>query len=191
MSDISVMTDVSIGEEKLTFDNSAVSKILGVQDSTLRKYCTLMQKYHYKFAKNSVGHRIFYNKDVDVLKKIIDLKKSSSLTLEEVVKVILESNIDDTNGISDIATILTSDYSKILEGFSTFTKEQTEFNKHLIEQLQKQEIYIKNSIEARDQKLMLLIKESMEVKRQIVDAITEVKNKDMGKYKKAWWQFWK
>ena len=38
---------------------------------------------------------------------------------------------------------------------------------------------------------MLLIKESMEVKRQIVDAITEVKNKDMEKHKKAWWQFWK
>ena len=189
MSDISVMTDTSIGEEKLIFDNSAVSKILGVQDSTLRKYCALMQKYHYKFSKNSVGHRIFYKKDVDIIKKIIDLKKSSSLTLEEVVKTIIESNIDETNDISDIASISTLDYNKILERFSTFTKEQMEFNKQLIEQLQKQEIYIKNSIEARDQKLMLLIKESMETKKQIIDAVTVVKNKDTNK--KAWWQFWK
>lgn len=58
MSETAVISDTSIGEE-LIYDNSTVSKILGVQESTLRKYCTLMQKHNYEFNKNSVGHRIF------------------------------------------------------------------------------------------------------------------------------------
>jgi len=78
--DISVISDTSIRED-LIYDTSLVSKILGVQESTLRKYCALMQKHNYEFNKNSVGHRIFYKKDIEVIKRIVDLKNASSLTL--------------------------------------------------------------------------------------------------------------
>lgn len=182
MSDTAVISDASFSEE-LIYDNTTVSKILGVQESTLRKYCTLMQKYNYDFNKNSVGHRIFYKKDVDVMKQIVDLKNSSSLTLNQAVKTILESDIDD---ISDIETISNPDYTKLLEEFSTFRNEQMEFNKKLLEQLQKQEHYIKNSIEERDNKLMLALKESMETRRQLAAAAEEFEKAK----RKKWWKFW-
>ena len=192
--DISVISDTSIRED-LIYDTSLVSKILGVQESTLRKYCALMQKHNYEFNKNSVGHRIFYKKDIEVIKRIVDLKNASSLTLNQAVTTILESNnIDD---ITDIEDISKATYHKLLDEFTTykneqmeFNKEQMEFNKKLIEELQKQELYIKNSIKERDTKLMLALKESMESRREIAAAVvTELENRK--KRKENWWKFWK
>jgi len=192
--DISVISDTSIRED-LIYDTSLVSKILGVQESTLRKYCALMQKHNYEFNKNSVGHRIFYKKDIEVIKRIVDLKNASSLTLNQAVTTILESNnIDD---ITDIEDISKATYHKLLDEFTTykkeqmeFNKEQMEFNKKLIEELQKQELYIKNSIKERDTKLMLALKELMESRREIAAAVvTELENRK--KRKENWWKFWK
>ena len=59
----------------------------------------------------------------------------------------------------------------------------------MVDQLQKQQDYIKDSIDERDKKLMLAIKESMEVQRQLASAEEEIEN--TRKLKSSWWQFWK
>ena len=129
-------------------------------------------KYQYEFNKSLVGHRVFYPRDVEVIKGIVTLKNSGSLTLSEAVKAILESDIDN---ITDTVLIVNPDYSKIVEEFDSFKNNQMEFNKKLLEQLEKQQNYIKNSIDERDKKLMLAIKETMETKRQLA-AEEEKKN---------------
>jgi len=193
-TDTSVISVTSIDDD-LIYDATIVSKILGVQESTLRKYCLLMQKYNFEFNKNSVGHRIFYKKDIEVIKRIIDLKNASSLTLDQAVKTILASDINDIDDITDITSISNPDLSKILDEFTEykkeqmqFNKEQMEFNKKLIEQLEKQDHYIKNKLEERDKKLMLALKESMESRKEIAAAIEEVKEER--KKQKLWWKFW-
>lgn len=178
---ISDISDTTIGGE-LIYDTVTVSKMLGVQESTLRKYCALMQKHHYEFNKNSVGHRIFYPRDVEIIKEIVTLKNSGSLTLSEAVKAILESDIDDITDTAPIAPIANPDYSKLLEQFETFKNNQMQFNQKLLERLEKQQNYIENSIDERDKKLMSAIKESMETRRQL--AAEEEK-------KKSWWKFWR
>ena len=80
--------------------------------------------------QNSVGHRVFYPRDVKIIKEIITLKNSGSLTLNEAVKAILESDIDD---ITDVASIANPDYSKLLEEFETFKNNQMQFNMKLSE----------------------------------------------------------
>lgn len=187
-NNISVISDTS-GNGEFIYDTTSVSKILGVQESTLRKYCALMQKFNYEFNKNTVGHRIFYKKDVEVIKKIVDLKNSGSLTLSESVKAILESDIDDIVDVSAVEPISNSNYNKLLEEFDTFKNEQQQFNQQLLEILQKQQDYIKNSIEERDNKLTFALKESMEIRRQLAAAEEEKKIEE--KKKKLWWQFWK
>lgn len=172
MSDISNINTAS--DVEVIHDTSSVSKILGVQESTLRKYCALMQKKGYQFQKNTVGHRIFYEADINVLKEIIELKNSSSMTLDESVEKILNPDITSTSDESDIA------YKKLLEEFSSFKQEQQRFNSELLKQLQLQQDYIKNSIEERDRKLMLALKESQEARREIASA-----------NQKKWWKFWK
>ena len=196
-TDTSVISVTSIGDD-LIYDATTVSKILGVQESTLRKYCLLMQKYNFEFNKNSVGHRIFYKKDIEVIKRIIDLKNASSLTLDQAVKSILDcdiNDIDDITDITDITSISDTDLSKILDEFKEykkeqmqFNKEQMEFNKKLIEQLEKQDHYIKNKLEERDKKLMLALKESMESRKEMAAAIEEVKEER--NKRKLWWKFW-
>lgn len=191
MSDTSNITFISDTSDttmdgELIYDTAAVSKMLGVQESTLRKYCALMQKYHYEFNKNSVGHRVFYPRDVEIIKKIVDLKNLGALTLNEAVKIILESDIAD---ITDAGPTANPDYSKLLEEFETFKNNQMQFNQKLLQQLEKQQNYIENSIEERDKKLMLAIKESLETRRQLSAeaAVAELEKEK----KKAWWKFWK
>ena len=188
MSFISVISDIA-GDGEYAYDTAAVSKILGVQESTLRKYCALMQKHNYEFNKNTVGHRVFYKKDIEVIKKIVDLKNAGSLTLNESVKTILESDIDDMDDISAVESISNPDYNKLLEEFATFKNEQQQFNQQLVELLQKQQDYIKNSIEERDNKLTFALKESMEIRRQLAAAEEEKENEK--KKKKSWLQFWR
>ena len=174
-------------EEELIYDTGMVSKVLGVQESTIRKYCSLLQKHHYEFNKNTVGHRIFYRKDIEILKKIIDLKNSGVLTLNEAVKTILESDRENIDDISVVESISKPDYNKLLEEFKAFKNDQMEFNQQLFEQLQKQQEYIKTSIEDRDQKLMFALKESMEARRQLAaaEAVAVEESK-----KRSWWKFW-
>ncbi|MGG0656449.1 hypothetical protein [Rummeliibacillus pycnus] len=202
-SDTSTISDTSTVED-LIYDTSLVSKILGVQESTLRKYCALMQKHNYEFNKNSVGHRIFYKKDIEIIRKIVELKNSSSLTLNQSVKTILESDIEDIDditameSISAVEPISNPAFNMLIEAFSTFQNEQQQFkneqqqfNKQLLEQLQKQQDYIKNSIDERDKKLMLSIKESMEMRRQLAAAEEEKEKENLNNNKKRkWWRFW-
>ena len=114
-----------------------------------------------------------------MIKEIVTLKNSESLTLNEAVKAILDSGIDD---ITDTAPIINPDYSKLVEEFETFKNNQMQFNRKLLERLEKQQNYIKDSIDKRDRKLMLAIKKSMETKRQL--AAEEEK-------RKSWWKFWR
>ena len=71
-------------------------------------------------------------------------------------------------------------YEKLLKEFDEFKNQQMEFNKKLLEQLEKQEDYIKNSINERDIKLIAAIKESIETRKQIAE-----------EKRKSWWQFWR
>jgi len=70
--DITVTEDVFVESDldfrDVSYDTLQVAKLLGVQESTVRKYCALLVKQGYQFNKNSVGHRIFYKCDVDVMK---------------------------------------------------------------------------------------------------------------------------
>ena len=166
-----------IDDMELMYDTEMVSKVLGVQSSTIRKYCALMQKYGYEFNKNSVGHRVFYKKDILIIKEIVELKNSGSLTLTDAVQTILNLDIAD---ITDIESMPSLSYEKILKEFEEFKNQQMEFNKKLLEQLEKQEDYIKNSINERDLKLIATIKESLETRKQIAE-----------EKRKSWWQFWR
>jgi len=167
----------NIDDMELMYDTEMVGNILGVQNSTLRKYCALMQKYGYEFNKNSVGHRVFYTKDISIIKEIVELKNSSSLTLTDAVRTILNSDIDD---ITDIESMPSLSYEKLLKEFEEFKNQQMDFNKKLLEQLEKQEDHIKNSINERDIKLMAAIKESLETRKQIAE-----------EKRKSWWRFWR
>ncbi|MFC7686062.1 MerR family transcriptional regulator [Ureibacillus sp. GCM10028918] len=189
MSELTVVSETSTSEE-LIYNTATVSKILSIHEKTLRRYCTLMQNYNYNFQKNRNGHRLYYQQDIEIIKRIIHLKNSSSLTLEQAVKVTLGLDVDsEEEKVNNESTSSDFDYNQLLTEFTTFKNDQMEFNKKLLEQLIKQEHYIKNSIEERDKKLMFAMKESMETRRQLAAAAEAERESEQKK--KIWWQFWK
>ncbi|MGQ3381504.1 MerR family transcriptional regulator [Priestia endophytica] len=62
-----------------------VSVLLGIQNTTVRKYSQLLEKAGYHIHKNELGHRGFFDKDVIVLRKIIELTKRPDMSLENAL----------------------------------------------------------------------------------------------------------
>jgi hypothetical protein len=67
-----------------------------------------------------------------------------------------------------------------LREFEKFKEQQMTFNRELLQQLQKQQQYIQESLERRDKTLMETVREIQETK--LLTAATQ---------QKRWWQFWK
>ena len=68
---------------QVVYGNSDIAGVLQIQESTLRKYCLLLEKSGYEFFKNEHGHRAFFDNDVIVLRKMISLKNDADMTLED------------------------------------------------------------------------------------------------------------
>lgn len=172
------------------YGSSDIALTLKIQESTLRKYSLLLEKNGYEFLKNESGHRAYFDEDIIVLKKMIELKNSTDMTLEQASKSVIawkkggDIALRDTEENRHVVR-----YNELFEEFKSFKEQQLDynaqlmnFNRELLERLDKQEEYIKSSIEERDRKLMLALRETLETKQQL--AFTEQEEK-------KWWKFWK
>lgn len=167
------------------YSSSDVAITLKIQESTLRKYCLILEKNGYEFLKNENGHRAFFDVDSIVLKKFIELKNGSDMTLEQAAKSVVAWKKGTDIAKSDTEeSRYVARYNDLIEEFKSFQENQENFNKELLKQLQKQQEYISDKLEERDQKLMLILKETLETKRQLSIASAE-------EQKKKWWEFWK
>lgn len=163
------------------YNSSDIADLLKIQESTLRKYCLILEKQSYEILKNEHGHRAFFDDDIIVLRKFMDLKSKTDMTLEEAAKSVVAWK--DGNDITDLDTNesrYVTRYNDLVEEFKSFKEEQMSFNKELIGEIQKQHEYINERLEKRDRTLMLALKESQEAKKEIAAA-----------KEKKWWQFWK
>jgi hypothetical protein len=172
------------------YGSSDIALILKIQESTLRKYSLLLEKNGYEFLKNENGHRAYFDEDIIVLKKMMELKSGSDMTLEQacisVVAWKKETVIAPRDTEENRHVVR---YNELFEEFKSFKEQQLQYNdqmmelnKELLMQLKRQEAYIKNSIEDRDQKLMLAVRETIETKQRLAASEQE---------KKQWWKFWK
>ena len=75
-----------------TYSITEVAEKLEISTSTIRKY---EQDYFLDIMRNEIGHRVYTNLDIDILKKIIQLKKEGAnihlirkmLDKEEIIKL--------------------------------------------------------------------------------------------------------
>ena len=162
------------------YSSSDIADILKVKESTLRKYCLLLEKSGYDFLKNEHGHRAFFDHDVIVLRKMISLKSGADMTLEEAVKSVIawKNGNDITVSDTEEKRYITR-YNDLIEEFKVFQEQQINFNKELIQQIRNQQEYIENRLEQRDRLLMQTLRETLEIRKEIATA------------KKKWWRFWR
>ncbi|PKG21861.1 DUF3967 domain-containing protein [Niallia nealsonii] len=175
-------------QEKV-YSAKEVSVLLGIQNTTVRKYAQLLEKAGYHIHKNELGHRGFFNKDVLILRQIIELAKHPDMSLENAIKVIVSTNIEgdmsdrDTKELAETPYITKEEFeeyqNKQMEFQKAMFEKQEKYMQELIERLEKQEDYIQNKLEKRDQLLLEHIRD-MQAEKQI--AASKEKNK--------WWKFW-
>lgn len=169
------------GSTQLIYKAQEVAKQCKVKDSTLRKYSLVLEKEGYRFKKTEQGRRQYTEKDIDILRELIESKEESDITLQEAARLILESKVKEIEDkdITDQEKGLQLNnrkQNKIEKEFESFRKQQEEFNKELLKKLDDQQERQKN----RDELLMQTMREVQ--KNKLLVATTQ---------EKKWWKFWK
>ena len=181
------MTD-NTGVKQSIYNSGDMAMLLNIQESTLRKYCIMLEEAGYKFHKNELGHRGFLHNDVIALKRLVEIKKHPDMTVKQACNAVVALVQESTVTNHDTTDITTQErhnerYNELLNEFKEFKIQQEQFNKELLSQLQKQQEYIQNSLLERDKNLMQAIRETQETQKLIAAAKEE-------KLMKKWWKFW-
>jgi DNA-binding transcriptional MerR regulator len=189
------MTHDTAGGEKAYWARD-VAKLLGISDSTLRKYCLILEQNGYKFLRDDHGRRAYVDYDVTMFRKFIEFSKNPNLTLEDAaIAIVSKFNRDDVTAITLSATHETDRYNERydelmskIESLVEHNKKQEALYQTLIERMEdrfeKQERYIEESLRKRDEHLVTALREIQEVRK--LQAAAEEQNQ-----KKKWWEFWK
>ncbi|MBE1555411.1 DUF3967 domain-containing protein [Sporosarcina limicola] len=139
-----------------TCSSKHVAKRLSIQPVNVRKYSQMLEKQGYSFIKDEKGWGQYSEVDIGFLEYLRDMKKMGK-PLDELanhIAVLYRANLS----IAQPAIPL-QDKDVLLE----FIKTQHEFNQKVLEQLETHE---KRQIQ-KDQNLLIAIRETQEVKKQI------------------------
>lgn len=166
---------------KNAYSTKQIADNLSISTSTLRKYCLLLEQAGYKFERTENNQRIYFDSDMLALRHLKKLTQEDGMTLENAVKSIADKGAlrEDITGSDSV------DNTKLeekIDELMTYIKRQDErlekqeqFNRELVKRLEEQNKYIANSMEKRDQQLMLAMREVQETKKLI--AANEEENK--------------
>lgn len=66
-----------------------VQKLLGMDGNTLRRYASLLEGHGYHIHRNHRGHRGYFDKDVDMLRKLMEFSKQDGMTVELSVEAVM------------------------------------------------------------------------------------------------------
>lgn len=166
-----------------------VSTVLQIKESTLRKYSLLLENVGYKFQRNNQNQRWYTDTDIVALKKLITLKNSTDMNLKDCAEAVLmwSKNHDVTQPLTvpDNATERRKDD---IEELKELVNKQSDLIKELLTRMDQQQKYIDEKLEQRDTRLMESIRESQEVKQQLLQLAASREEEDK-KPKKGWFNW--
>jgi hypothetical protein len=174
-----------------------IAGMLNIGDSTLRKWCIALEEHGYMFTRTDNKRRMFFDKDIIVLKHLRELVQVQYMSLENATKIVTtkykqdESDASEQRDSKNDERSLESDTQKILNRL-----EQLEnFNKTLLDTIDKQQKYIEERLdkqeermEKRDSMLMESLRESQETKRLMLEAKEEAEKKKPRKGILSWFK---
>ncbi|MFP7474645.1 DUF3967 domain-containing protein [Niallia taxi] len=156
------------------YSTKDLSLALAIGDSTLRKWCLALEKNGYSFIRNEQKNRVFIESDIVILKHFQGLVKQHNMQLDNASKLVIDrfgKGAFDTR--TDVVLVeqekeITQSDSEILTTLLEHIRTQEEFNRELVQRLDKQQKYIDDRLEQRDQKLMESLRENQEVKKALL-----------------------
>ena len=104
--------------------------LLNIEMPTLRKYCLLLEKQNYNVFRNDKGHRYFSDRDLVVIRRILDTAKQPNTTLEQSVNIVIATIVaqDKTLIVPSDETQKDDDYMKKSE-FDEYRAKQEAFQR--------------------------------------------------------------
>lgn len=159
-------------------DSKYVSANLDISDSTLRKYCLQLERAGYIIHKNPKGQRGFFEQDIVALRKLMEFKNNTDMTLEQASNAVVAWS--KGIAVTDVVTqesrynvrydVMANDLKSLREELEAYRNEDKEFKKELLHRM-----------DQRDQALTLALRETLETKQLIATTLEK---------KKKWWKFW-
>jgi hypothetical protein len=160
--------------------NHEVAKVLGIGESTLRKWCIELEKNGYEFVKGAKDSRAFLEHDLQALMHFKQLTKNDKVPQETAAKTVVEKFIRTVENERTLPVPYENnrsieEFEEKINMLLEQSKRQDEFNKALLAKLEQQERYISESLERRDKLLLESLRATQE---QVAAAQEESKLKN-------------
>ena len=139
-----------------------VCTLLKTKESTLRKYALLLQDAGYHFATNDKGQRAYYNRDVIAFKKLIEIKSSPGMTLEQSANSVM-TWLKNSN-----VSLRAIENERHNDSHNDDIKELKEVIQVLVKKMDQQQRYFEERFERmeRDRELITDLRDSMKETQQ-------------------------
>jgi DNA-binding transcriptional MerR regulator len=164
--------------EELGYFSKYVFEQLDVTGATLRRWSQVLESFGHKFERNGQNQRIYYDKDMAILKNLRDLVVVKGVPVEVAAKAVVNTDDDRAQAPTEYADTERSD-SKLDQLIEYIQRQderldqQERFNRELLSKLEEQHQYITESINRRDTQLLTAIREMQETKKLIAAAEEE------------------
>lgn len=173
----------------VVYKPNEVMKKFGMKESLYKKYIAALEKEGYIFQKNQQGHRLFSDEDIEALEKFVELIRYDGMTIDLVAKKIGKMKGHDVmmepkQESHDVMTLVEKAVSVALEAQEKqlATKFQEQF-----QQTQEQLNRIETRANERDKLLMQSLRESLEVKKLLLEVKEQVAAAKEDE-KRSWWK---
>jgi hypothetical protein len=177
-----------------TYWSREVAAILQIGDSTLRKWCGVLEVHGYRFIRDEHSRRAFTEHDALALRFFKELTQDKGVALESAAKeAVARFNRDVGQHIATSDTIVPdrseSATAVVLQQLLEHANRQEEFNKGLLQELADQRRYIEDSLTRRDALLMQHLRESLDAQKALAAAAAE---QAAAAEARKWWkkEFW-
>jgi DNA-binding transcriptional MerR regulator len=166
-----------IHSQEKSYWSREVAELLGISDSTLRRYSLILEQNGYRFLRDDNNRRAFLERDVIALRKFQEMAKSSDMTLEDAalavisaikeaeIKGIVPSVAPTTHAINHYNQRYDDMVGKLQQLIEHNLKQET-FNRFLLDRLEKQEIIIETILKETQLQLVATQEEELLLERQ-------------------------
>lgn len=174
-----------IFSQEKSYWSREVAELLSISDSTLRKYCLILEQNGYIFLRDDNNRRGFIERDVTALRQYLEVAKNSNMTLEDaalsVISAIKENEITDMVPFTPDSNQIhpyNQRYDELvgqLQQLVEQSRNQQTFNRILLNRLEKQEIFIQEILKETQVQLVATQEEEilLERQRRITNMITQ------------------
>jgi DNA-binding transcriptional MerR regulator len=175
------------------YTSKDISMALDIGDSTLRKWCLSLEEQNYHFYRTDQNKRLFTEHDIVVLRHYQHLIKDKNMSMQNAALIVSSkfqkapfsdgTEIEQLeNEMNSVPALRSGDefIQELVTEIKTMKEQQNELiemNRQLFKRLDEQQKYIEERMDKRDSVLLDSIRESQEVKKQLLQIATAQEEK--------------